>query len=101
MPIETSAAPLPSLAAPLTGPVSVLVVDDDAGSLALLRAILEPLGQNVVAARSHDVAVQANGVVNALTARFGGRSGGKADLAQGGGLTGTSDEILAAARGLL
>src|SRR5437764_3783068 len=58
MPVETSAAPLPSLAAPLTGPVSVLVVDDDAGSLALLRAILEPLGQNVGAARSGEEALR-------------------------------------------
>jgi diguanylate cyclase (GGDEF)-like protein len=49
---------LPSLAAPLTGPASVLVVDDDDGSLALLAAILEPLGQNVVIARSGEEALR-------------------------------------------
>lgn len=51
-----------------------------------------------VISRSSDVAVQANTVLAALLARFGGRGGGKADVAQGGGLDGTSDEILAAAR---
>ena len=40
-------------------------------------------------------------VLRELTARFGGRGGGKADLAQGGGLTGTAEELKAAARALL
>ena len=51
----------------------------------------------VVVARSESCAVQANAVVVALVARFGGRGGGKADLAQGGGLEGASDAILVAA----
>jgi alanyl-tRNA synthetase len=42
--------------------------------------------------------VQANAVVAAMIARFGGRGGGKPDLAQGGGLEGASEAILAAAR---
>jgi alanyl-tRNA synthetase len=33
-----------------------------------------------------------------VTAAFGGKGGGKADLAQGGGLTGTASDILAQAR---
>ena len=41
----------------------------------------------VVVARSTDVAVGADSVIAALTARFGGRGGGKADLAQAGGLS--------------
>jgi alanyl-tRNA synthetase len=52
----------------------------------------------VIVARSQDVAVQANQVLTVLTARFGGRGGGKPDMAQGGGLNAPSDEILATAR---
>jgi alanyl-tRNA synthetase len=52
----------------------------------------------VVVARAADVAVQANAVVSALTARFGGRGGGKPELAQAGGLTGSATDILEAAR---
>ncbi len=54
-----------------------------------------------VVSRSTDVAVPANAVLSALLARFGGRGGGKADVAQGGGLDGSADEILAAVRAAL
>jgi alanyl-tRNA synthetase len=40
-------------------------------------------------------------MVRALTERFGGRGGGKPDLAQGGGLTGDLTEIVGLARKLL
>ena len=36
-------------------------------------------------------------MLKALVARFGGKGGGKPDLAQGGGLAGDVDEIVAAA----
>jgi alanyl-tRNA synthetase len=52
----------------------------------------------VVAARSQDGSVSANDVVQTLTATFGGRGGGKPELAQAGGLDGSADDILAAAR---
>ncbi len=55
----------------------------------------------VVVARAADVALDASGVLKALVARFGGKGGGKPDLAQGGGLVGDVDEIVAAARELL
>ncbi len=55
----------------------------------------------VVVARAADVAVDASAVLKALVARFGGKGGGKADLAQGGGLVGDAAEIIAAARELL
>ena len=42
----------------------------------------------VVIARAADVAVDAAAVLKALVARFGGKGGGKPDLAQGGGLVG-------------
>ena len=55
----------------------------------------------VVIARSPDRRVDAKAVLGALIERFGGRGGGKADLAQGGGLSGNLADICAAARGLL
>jgi alanyl-tRNA synthetase len=52
----------------------------------------------VVAARSQDGSVSANDVIKALIGTFGGRGGGKPELAQAGGLDGGPEEILAAAR---
>jgi len=52
----------------------------------------------VVVARSKDGSVAANQVIAALTGKFGGRGGGKPDLAQAGGLDGAPEDILAAAR---
>ena len=52
----------------------------------------------VVVARSEDRPVQANQVLSALTARFGGRGGGKPEMAQGGGLDASPETILEAAR---
>jgi alanyl-tRNA synthetase len=51
-----------------------------------------------VVARSADVGIDANAVLQQLLARFGGRGGGKADLAQGAGLTGDANDIMATAR---
>jgi alanyl-tRNA synthetase len=55
----------------------------------------------VVVARAADVALDASAVLKALIARFGGKGGGKPDLAQGGGLVGDTSAIVAAARDLL
>jgi len=55
----------------------------------------------VVIARSPDRQLDAASVLRALTDRFGGRGGGKADLAQGGGLSGNLVDICSAARELL
>jgi alanyl-tRNA synthetase len=55
----------------------------------------------VVAARSADVTLSCHELVTALTKQFGGRGGGKPDLAQGGGLSGPAEEILAEARRLI
>jgi alanyl-tRNA synthetase len=40
-------------------------------------------------------------VLRALTARFGGRGGGRAELAQGGGLSGNVEDMIAAVRDVL
>jgi alanyl-tRNA synthetase len=44
------------------------------------------------------VDVAASRIVAGLIAAFGGRGGGKPDIAQGGGLEGNSDSILDRAR---
>lgn len=55
----------------------------------------------VVVARSADVSVSAQQVLAALVARFGGRGGGKPELAQCGGLDALAEAILAAARAIV
>jgi alanyl-tRNA synthetase len=51
-----------------------------------------------VIARSSDVALDASALFRTLADRFGGKGGGRPDLAQGGGLDAPADAILAAAR---
>jgi alanyl-tRNA synthetase len=55
----------------------------------------------VVIARAPDVPLDAAAVLKALLARFGGKGGGKAELAQGGGLAGPRAELLAELRQLI
>ena len=55
----------------------------------------------VVVARHADTGVDAGATLKALVAQFGGKGGGKPDLAQGGGLQGTPDALVTAARELL
>jgi len=55
----------------------------------------------VVAARSAGLAVSAQMIIASLTGMFGGRGGGKPELAQAGGLDAPTDDILAAARAAL
>ena len=54
-----------------------------------------------VVARSPGGGLEAGAVVRRLIERFGGKGGGRADLAQGGGLNGEKGEILDEARRLL
>jgi alanyl-tRNA synthetase len=49
-------------------------------------------------ARSSDVPISAQQILAALTSTFGGRGGGKAEFAQGGGLHGPAETLLGAAR---
>jgi len=92
------------------GRLAIAAIDADASTLkALAAAIVSRDGfivvftstsrpALVVVARSAGVAVASHEVLARLTAKFGGRGGGKPDLAQGGGLDAPSDAILAEAR---
>jgi alanyl-tRNA synthetase len=55
----------------------------------------------VVVARHPGSGVDASAVLKALTAAFGGKGGGKPDLAQGGGLQAPSADLIQTARDLL
>ena len=66
------------------------------GRIAVLVSKELPAG--VVVAASPDTGVAANTVLAGLTASFGGRGGGKADLAQGGGLAADPETIVEKAR---
>ena len=74
--------------------LAMAVVAKD-GYIAVLTSTTRPAV--VVVARSADVTVSSHQVAK-LIAQFGGRGGGKAELAQGGGLDAQPDTILAAAR---
>jgi len=85
--VDADAAALKSLAA---------AIARKPGHAAVLVSTSSPA--LVVVARSEDVPFQANAVLSALTAQFGGRGGGRPELAQGGGLNAGPDAILDAAR---
>jgi alanyl-tRNA synthetase len=52
----------------------------------------------VVVARSQDVTLDTGIILKKLLDRFGGKGGGRGSMAQGGGLTGSPQEILSAAK---
>jgi alanyl-tRNA synthetase len=103
-------------AAPLVGDVRVVVetvAGSDAAALRALAAAAAAAGPvcaalvstesppAVVIARAAGVPVEAQMVLRRLTERFGGRGGGRADLAQGGGFNAPAGEIAALARELI
>ena len=55
----------------------------------------------VVIARGANGRIDAGAVLKSLSAKFGGKGGGKPDLAQGGGLNATTAELVDAARQIL
>jgi len=68
------------------------------GTVALLADEGEQL--RVVFARSPESTVDVSGVLKRTLERFGGRGGGRPNLAQGGGLTGSPAEVLQFAKDL-
>jgi alanyl-tRNA synthetase len=99
------------------GPEARTIVDaldgwEAAGLKAIASALVAdaPVAVALFSASSPALAVVARGtgvdldsavVLRRLIERFGGRGGGKPDLAQGGGLTGSVNDLCAAARALL
>jgi alanyl-tRNA synthetase len=55
----------------------------------------------VVVARGANANVDAGAVLKQLTAKFGGKGGGKPDLAQGGGLNATTAQLIEATRAIV
>ena len=66
------------------------------GHAAVLISVPEPSA--IVIARAPDVGLDSATVLKQLTATFGGKGGGRPELAQGGGLKGDANAILDAAR---
>ncbi len=69
------------------------------GHVAVLFGVPPPSA--IVVARAPDAAVDCAATLKALTDRFGGKGGGRPDLAQGGGLQGRAEDLIAYARSLL
>ncbi len=76
---------------------SSLIAQD--GVAAALVSASEPMA--VIVARSQNLAIDAGKTLRTLLDRFGGRGGGRPELAQGAGLVGKVADVLAAARELL
>jgi alanyl-tRNA synthetase len=66
------------------------------GHVAVLLGVPPPCA--IVVARAPDATADSGALLRTLTERFGGKGGGRPDLAQGGGLQGSIAEILEAAR---
>src|SRR4029453_18759888 len=108
------AGELAGMAESINGTATVLrAVDADANGL---KALATPIAASpgfvvvlvsttrpalVVAARSTNAAVSAQQIIATLTGKFGGRGGGKPELAQAGAIDAAPEEILAAARAML
>ena len=69
------------------------------GHAAVLISVPEPSA--IVIARAPDVGLDSATLLKQLTATFGGKGGGRPELAQGGGLTGDANAILGAARAVI
>jgi alanyl-tRNA synthetase len=87
---ERDAAGLKSLASALTS---------HAGVIAALASASIPA--SVVVARGSDVRLDAGKILRELASQFQGRGGGRPELAQGGGFTGSPEAIVARARELI
>ncbi len=74
------------------------IASRDGYAAVLLSAETPPL---IVIARAADVRLDAGAVLKQLTARFGGKGGGRPELAQGGALGAPHDVILRAVQQLL
>jgi alanyl-tRNA synthetase len=69
------------------------------GHAAILAAGPPPVA--IAVARAADAQLDAGATVRALTAKFGGKGGGRSELAQGGGLNASAADVAAFARTLI
>ncbi len=69
------------------------------GHAALL--VGSPAPAAIVVARAQDVAIDCAAILKQLTATFGGKGGGRPELAQGGGLQGPTEDVVRAGRALM
>jgi alanyl-tRNA synthetase len=69
------------------------------GHVAMLFSVPPPSA--VVIARAADSTIDSGAMLKQLIGRFGGKGGGRPELAQGGGLQGAADDLVSFARGLL
>ena len=69
------------------------------GHIAVLVGAPAPAA--LVVARSADVGLDAAAILRAIIERHGGKGGGRPELAQGGGVTAPSDDVLQSARELV
>jgi alanyl-tRNA synthetase len=67
--------------------------------LGLVAALITSTSPSaIVVTRSQDVALDSAAILKAMTSRFGGKGGGKPEMAQGGGLSGLPQDIVTALR---
>jgi alanyl-tRNA synthetase len=69
------------------------------GHVALL--VSAPAPSAIAVARAPDVSLDSSAILKQMMAAFGGKGGGRPELAQGGGLQGDVNAMLAAARVLI
>jgi len=69
------------------------------GHVAIL--VSSPPPASIVVARAADQPIDAGALLKQIVARFGGKGGGRPELAQGGGLDGSGADLVSAARALL
>ncbi len=67
----------------------------------MIVMLFNPSGGLLVSARSSGVPFDAAAAVKTLLAKFGGKGGGRPELAQAGGLSGDADAVLGAAREII
>jgi alanyl-tRNA synthetase len=68
------------------------------GHVAVLLSAPSP--SSIVVARAPDLVVDSGAILKQMTAQFGGKGGGRPELAQGGGLQGAMDDMRRTARAL-
>jgi alanyl-tRNA synthetase len=79
--------------------IAAAITAADANARVALFTTANPA--QVVIARGSASAIDAGAIMKQLAAKFGGKGGGKSDLAQGGGLGASSQELIAYTRTLL